>query len=86
VVIYDNGRLVNDLTGEGVRGGGLTCCGDGSWRLTGLGEGDPRLVASKRVFKSDRELRRFFFIDFAAFSSSGGGDAPMVLRRDGECV
>lgn len=69
------------LVGDGVRGDELNLNPD----RPRPGEGDegelPRRVACAiSAFKSDNELRRFFLRDFAAaFLSSPGGEAPMVL-------
>lgn len=66
------------FVGEGVTGvrGELNL-----WRVLDLlfgdtesGETPPRVAAAIKLFRSDREDRRFFFNDLVV---SGGGDAPI---------
>src|SRR5271156_6485413 len=48
------------------------------------GELPPRVAAAMSALRSERELRRFFSSDLAAFLfSSGGGDAPIGLSLAG---
>lgn len=69
------------LVGEGVRGEELNF---EAFRSVDIGE-LPRVAAAIKLFRSERELRRFFFNDLTASClSSGGGEAPIVLSRDGD--
>jgi hypothetical protein len=69
------------LLGDGVRGEELNLLflsGDGD-----SGGVPPKVAAAIKVFKSDRELRRFFFKVFAVpLVSVGGGDALMMLSLE----
>jgi hypothetical protein len=68
------------LLGDGVRGEELNLFLSGE---EDNGELSPRVAAAIKVFKSERELRRFFFRVFVVSFFSGGGDAPIVLSLDG---
>ena len=47
------------------------------------GEPPPSVAAAIKLFRSDKELRRFFLSDLVgSFFSSGGGEAPIVLSLD----
>jgi hypothetical protein len=48
-----------------------------------MGELSPRVAAAIKDFKSERELRRFFFNLVGSFFSSSGGEAPIVLSLKG---
>ena len=46
------------------------------------GEGLPSVAFAIMLFRSDRELRRFFFCAFSDSIFSVGGEPPMVLSLD----
>jgi hypothetical protein len=73
-------RLGN-FVGDGVRG--EACVAWASWfaLLVDNGvDGESKVALARRAFKSDSELRRFFFRDFSAASDAAGGDCPIVLN------
>jgi hypothetical protein len=66
------------FVGDGVRGEELNLS-------PRSGEGDEgelplRVACAIKDFRSERELRRFFFNDLVVSFSSGGGEAPIVLN------
>ena len=71
---------LGSLVGDGVRG--EACAGWASWFVllddNGV-DGESNVALARRAFRSDNELRRFFFKDFSTASGAGGGDCPIVL-------
>lgn len=80
---YVSARFTTVFVGEGVLGEelNLDCCRVGSRDGSGdMGEdGEASVAEAIKAFKSESELRRFFFNDLVVAGSSGGGDASIVV-------